>query len=273
MKHKYWISVFMSAVVITAQVGSVAALGHSPLTDTSMSFARLDGASACGFEKEFGTQAQADCGKILDGLKRAYGISWDAPTDPAIKMYDFGNGGLRRWRLADAQTLKDALDAWSRALGGADQARRQLGLDTLVFKLRGQRYMFTPGALGQYIDAWNEIDLGSQSIRAVDFAHELAHRWEKHRDDKVFGVFPTYRTLSFATRFFKGYDATTGAWTSDGGGWTGVARGSEGHYGGALPEEDFAETASHVVMQTGLAQQYRDSERYRFMVSLMPGLQ
>ena len=273
MNRKLMISLFLSGAIFAAQVGSAAAQSLATTMNASPAPARSEGTAACGFDKEYGSPAHNACGQILDGLKQLYHISWDSPADSAILTYDFDHGGLRRWRLADTQALKDALDAWSRALGGVDLARRQLGLDTLVFKLRGQRYMFTPGALGQYIDAWNESDLGSQSIRAIDFAHELAHRWERHRGDKIFGVFPTYRTLSFATRFFRGYDAATRIWTSDGGGWTDIARGTDGHYGGALPEEDFAETASHVVMQTSIAQQYRGSERYRFMVSLMAGLQ
>jgi hypothetical protein len=230
------------------------------------------GASACGFDREFGTQAQADCGDILDALKKTYGISWDAPADPAIRLYDFGHGGLRRWRLADAQALKDALDAWSRALGGVDEARRQLGLNNLMFKLRGQKYMLIPGDLGEYIDAWDEIDMGGTYIQAVDFAHELAHRWERH-GDSILGQVPSYRTLRFTLKFYAGYASTTDTWAADGSGWTRIARGKDGHYSGARPEEDFAETASHVVMQTQIAQQYQDSERYRFMIALMPGLQ
>jgi len=273
MKHKLWISVFVSVAVFAVQVGNAAALGHTSFVESPLSHMEADGASACGFDNEFGTPAQTDCGNILDALQQTYSIHWEAPTDPAITMYDFDNGGLRRWRLVDAQALKDALDAWSRALGGPDQARRQLGLDTLVFKLRGQRYMLIPGDLGEYIDAWNEIDLGSQSIQAVDFAHELAHRWERHRGDRIFGQAPSYRTLRFTLRFYAGYDSATDIWTSDGGGWTHIARGSEGHYNGARPEEDFAETASHLVMQTGIAQQYQHSDRFQFMLSLMPGLQ
>ncbi len=272
MKHRIWISVFVSVALFAAQVGNAAALGRDLRVASPLSRLGVDGASACGFDKEFGTPTQAECGRILDALAQTYGIRWDAPTDPAIRMYGFDNGGLRRWKLADAQALKDALDAWSRALGGVDKARRQLGLDTLVFKLRGQAYMLIPGDLGEYIDAWNEIDLGSQSIQAGDFAHELAHRWERHRGGRIFGQAPSFRTLRFTQKFYAGYDSATDTWTADGG-WTGIARGSEGHYNGTRPEEDFAETASHVVMQTGLAQQYQNSERYQFMLSLMPGLQ
>ena len=245
----------------------------SPGTLSNETMLFTDGAGACGFDNEFGTQAQADCGNILDALKQTYAISWEAPTDPAIRLYDFSNRGLRRWKLADAQALRDALDAWSQALGGVDAAKPQLGLENLTFKLRGQRYMLIPGDLGEYIDAWNEIDLGSLSIQAVDFAHELAHRWERHHGDAIYGQMPTYRTLQFMLKFYKGYDSKTDIWTSDDGGWTDIARGTEGHYNGARPEEDFAETASHVVMQTQIVQQYKNSERYQLMVSLMPGLQ
>jgi hypothetical protein len=265
MKRKFWISLAMCSVILMAHVGSVAAQGPTP----AQSNGNIGG---CGWDKEFGTQAQTECENLLNQLKDTYGIQWEAPADPSIRLYDFSNRGLRRWKLADAQALKDALDAWGRALGGVDAARRQLGLETLTFKLRGQRYMLKPGDLAEYIDEWNEIDLGGPAIQAVDFAHELAHRWERHHGKDIFGQFPTYRTLEFAGKFFKGYDSKTDTWTSDGGGWTGIARGTEGRYNGARPEEDFAETASHVVMQTGIAQQYRNSERYQFMVSLMPGL-
>ena len=227
----------------------------------------------CGWDQEFGTPAQTECDAILLSLKDTYRIHWDAPTDPAIKLYDFKNHGLRRWRLADAQALKAALDAWSKALGGAETAKRELGLATLTFKLRGKNYMLLPGDLGEYIDEWNEIDLGSLSIQAVDFAHELAHRWERHHGDDIFGQAPTLRTQQFILKFYKGHDAQSDTWTPDGGGWTDIARGTEGHYHGARPEEDFAETASHLVMQTAIAQQYKNSARYQFMVSLLPGLQ
>jgi hypothetical protein len=265
MQRKFWISLVMCSVVLMAHVGSAAAQSLTPAPSNG-------NIGGCGWDQEFGTPAQTECEAILNQLKAAYGIRWEAPTDPAIKMYDFNNRALRRWKLADAQALKDALDAWNRALGGSDAARRQLGLETLTFKLRGQRYMLKPGDLAEYIDEWNEIDLGGPAILAVDFAHELAHRWERHHPNDIFGQFPTYRTLLFTQKFFKGHDSKTGAWTPDGGGWTGIARGTEGHYGGARPEEDFAETASHVVMQTAIARQYQNSERYQFMVSLMPGL-
>ena len=121
-------------------------------------------------------------------------------------------------------------------------------------------------------DEWNEIDLAGGSLRAIDFAHELAHRWERHRGDQHFGQPPHNRTLWFAVKFFKSYDATTDTWTADGNGWTHIARGTEGRYNGPCPREDFAETASHIVMQTEIAQQSRSSERYQFMRVLMPGL-
>ncbi len=265
MKRKFWISVLMCSVVLMAHAGGAAA--QSPVS------AQSNGdVVGCGWDKEFGTPAQTECENLLNQLKRTYGVQWEAPTDPAIKTYDFGNRALRRWKLADAQALKDALDGWNKALGGVEAARRQLGLGTLTFKLRGQRYMLKPGDLAEYIDEWSEIDLGGPAIQAVDFAHELAHRWERHHGNEIFGQFPTYRTLEFTGKFFKGYDAKTDTWATDGGGWTEIARGTEGHYNGARPEEDFAETASHVVMQTGIAQQYKNSERYQFMVSLMPGL-
>jgi hypothetical protein len=252
--------------MLMAQVGSAQA------TPSHAKPVAGSGDVGCGWDREFGTQAQTDCEAILNQLKATYGISWEAPTDPSIRLYDFNNRALRRWKLADARALKDALDAWARALGGVDAAKRQLGLETLMFKLRGQRYMLVPGDLAEYIDEWNEIDLGGPAIRAVDFAHELAHRWERHTYNSFYGQFPTYRTLQFMNKFFKSYDSKTGIGTSDGGGWTNIARGTEGRYGGARPEEDFAETASHIVMQSQIAQQYRNSERYQFMVSLMPGL-
>lgn len=258
MKREFRISLVMCGVVLMAHVGSVAAQGPTPLVESAPSFAKAvqvqpasttllgavfteqrqfksgSGDVGCGWDKEFGTQAQTDCEDILNQLKDTYGIQWEAPTDPAIKMYDFNNRALRRWKLADAQALKDALDAWNRVLGGVDAAKRQLGLETLTFKLRGQRYMLRPGDLAEYIDEWNEIDLSGPAIQAVDFAHELAHRWERHHDD-IFGQFPTYRTLAFTRKFFKGYNSKTDTWTSDGGGWTAIARGTEGHYNGARP--------------------------------------
>ncbi len=297
MKRKFWINLVICSVVLIAQVGSVAAQGLAPLAESAPSLAKpvqaqpasttLLGAAfaeqtplksgsgdvGCGWDKEFGTQAQTDCAAILNQLKDTYGIQWEAPTDPSIRLYDFNNRALRRWKLADALALKEALDAWARALGGVDAAKRQLGLETLMFKLRGQRYMLIPGDLAEYIDVWNEIDLGGPAIQAVDFAHELAHRWERHQpNNSIYGQFPTYRTLLFTKKFYQGYDSKSDAWLPDGGGWTHIARGTEGRYNGVRPEEDFAETASHLVMQTTIAQQYKNSERYRFMVSLMPGL-
>jgi hypothetical protein len=266
MKRNFWVSLVMCSVVLMAQVGSVEA------APSVAQPAAGSGDVGCGWDQEFGTQAQTDCAAILNQLKATYGIRWEAPTDPTIKLYDFNNRALRRWKLTDANALKDALDAWTGALGGVDAAKRQLGLETLMFKLRGQRYMLRPGDLAEYIDEWNEIDLGGPAIQAVDFAHELAHRWERHTYNNFYGQFPTYRTLLFMQKFFKGGDSKTGRWTSDGGGWTNIARGTEGRYNGVRPEEDFAETASHLVMQTKIAQQYKNSERYQFMVSLMPGL-
>jgi hypothetical protein len=266
MKRNFWITLFMCGVVLLAQVDSAQA---------APSLAKLAANSSdvgCGWEQEFGTQAQTDCEAILNQLKATYGISWEAPTDPAIRLYDFNNRALRRWKIRDAQALKDALDAWARALGGVDAAKRQLGLETLTFKLRGQNYMLRPGDLAEYIDAWDEIDVGSLAIQAVDIAHELAHRWERHHETNFNGQFPTFRTLQFKQKFFKGYDSKADAWIPDGGGWTEIARGTTGHYNGAHPEEDFAETASHVVMRTEIAQRYKNSDRYQFMVSLMPGL-
>jgi RHS repeat-associated protein len=241
-----------------------------------------DPSGHCGWDKEYGTQAQADCENILQYLNDTYGISWEYPTDPAIKHYDFNNEGLRRWRLSEAQALKDTLDAWSDALGGAGAVKRQLNSGNLTFELHGARYMDQPGAKGEYHHSDNEIWLSSTSIEAVDFAHELAHRWERHHgwiypdghvELAVFGQFPTYRTLWFTLKFYRGYDSKTDTWTSDGGGWTNIAKGKEGRYGGALPWEDFAETASHVVMQTPVASENINTERYRFMIALMPGLQ
>jgi hypothetical protein len=232
-----------------------------------------DSVGGCGWDQEFGTAAQAECEALLSQLQSTYGIHWDAPTDPAIRLYDFNNRGLRRWKLAEAQALRDALAAWSKALGGISAARRDLGLNGLLFKLRGSRYMLRPGNLGEYIDEWNEIDLAGGSLRAIDFAHELAHRWERHRGDRPFGQPPNNRTLWFAVKFFKTYDAATDMWSADGNGWTHIARGTEGRYNGPCPREDFAETASQVVMQTEIAQHYRSSDRYQFMLALMPGLQ
>ncbi|MBI5568203.1 MAG: hypothetical protein HY870_25135 [Chloroflexi bacterium] len=231
-----------------------------------------DPGGGCGWAEEYGTPAHLACEDILKHLVKTYGIHWEAPTDPAIRLYDFSNRALRRWKLADAKALQAALDAWSKALGGIDTAKRELELETLIFKLRGQGYMLIPGDLGEYIDEWDEIDLAGPAIQAVDFAHELAHRWERHHPDTVLGKVPTLRTLRFTLAFYTDYDSHTDRWTSDGGGWTDIARGSEGRYGGARPVEDFAETASHVVMQTKTSQQYRGSARYQFMVSLMLGL-
>ena len=47
---------------------------------------------------------------------------------------------------------------------------------------------------------------------------------------------------------------------------------TEGRYNGLCPRENFAETGSHIVMQTATAQQYRSSDRYQFMRALLPGL-
>ena len=201
MKHNFWISLVMCSIVLMAQVSSVAAQGLTPPVEPAPLLAKPvrvqpapatplgaafteqrllrsgSGDAGCGWDREFGTPAQTDCEAILNQLQDTYGIRWEAPTDPAIRLYDFNNRALRRWKLTDAQALKDALDAWTRALGGVDAARRQLGLETLMFKLRGQRYMLVPGDLAEYIDEWNEIDLGGPAIQSVDFAHELAHRW------------------------------------------------------------------------------------------------
>ena len=73
-------------------------------------------------------------------------------------------------------------------------------------------------------------------------------------------------------KFFKTYDAATDTWTADGGGWTDIARGTEGRYNGPCPREDFAETASHMVLRTDVAGQYHASDRYQFMLALLPGL-
>ena len=297
MNHKSVISLFIIAGTLIALAGNLAAPNQAlpavakaaneqpkpvPTTLTpSLNISRanqgqlpnVNQIGGCGWDKEWGTQAQADCETILRQLNVTYSIHWEAPTDPAIKLYDFKNHGLRRWLLADAQALKAALDGWSKALGGVEAAKRELGLATLTFKLRGKNFMLLPGDLGEYIDEWNEIDLGSLSIQAVDFAHELAHRWERHHANDIYGQAPAFRTLQFILKFYKGHDAQADTWTPDGGGWTDIARGTEGHYHGARPEEDFAETASHLVMQTAIAQQYKNSARYQFMVALMPGLQ
>lgn len=265
--RKVWISVSLGLMLLAGFVGEATAWAPPPVRA-----AAVDSVGGCGWDQEFGTAAQTDCEALLAQLKSTYGIRWEAPIDPAVRLYDFANRGLRRWKLAEAQALRDALAAWSKALGGVSVARRDLGLDGLMFKLRGQRFMLRPGNLGEYIDEWNEIDLAGASLRAIDFAHELAHRWERHRGDRPFGRPPNNRTLWFAVKFFKTYDAATDTWTADGGGWTDIARGREGRYNGPCPREDFAETASHMVMQTATAQQSRSSDRYQFMLALMPGL-
>jgi hypothetical protein len=288
MTRRFWISVSLGILLLAGFASDAQAWGQPPLTPPTepkveadldqpaapapARAAAIDSVGGCGWDQEFGTAAQTECEALLSQLQSTYGIHWDAPTDPAIRLYDFNNRGLRRWKLAEAQALRDALAAWSKALGGVSIARRELGLDELTFKLRGSRYMLRPGNLGEYIDEWNEIDLAGQALQAIDFAHELAHRWERHRGDQHFGQPPNNRTLWFALKFFKTYDAATDTWTADGQGWTHIARGTTGRYNGACPREDFAETTSHVVMQTETAQQYRNSDRYQFMLALMPGL-
>jgi RHS repeat-associated protein len=196
-----------------------------------------DPSGHCGWDKEYGTQAQTDCETILQSLHDTYGISWEYPTDPAIKLYDKDNRFLRRWKLSDAQALQSALDAWSSALGGADAVKRQLNSGNLTFELHGAGGMDLPGAKGEYHYSDNEIWLSSISIEAIDFAHEIAHGWEGHhgwiypdghKEHSWIGKFPTYRTLWFALKFYQGYDSNADTWTSDGGGWTDIARGQEG---------------------------------------------
>jgi len=288
MTRRFWISVSLGLMLLAGVASKALAWEQPPLLLPAAHYgepardepggplpASIDsGASAggCGWDQEFGTAAQAECEALLAQLQSTYGIRWDAPTDPAIRLYDFNNRGLRRWKLAEAQALRDALAAWSKALGGVSIARHDLDLNGLMFKLRGQRFMLRPGNTAEYIDEWNEIDLAGASLRAIDFAHELAHRWERHSGNRAFGQPPNNRTLWFAVKFFKSYDAATDTWTADGNGWTHIARGTEGRYNGPCPREDFAETASHMVMQTAVAEQYRSSDRYQFMLVLMPGL-
>jgi len=286
--RKVWMSVSLGLMLLVGLVSDAQAWAQPPLplpanrpviadldqpaAPPPVRAAAVDSTGGCGWDQEYGTAAQTECEALLAQLKNTYGIRWEAPLDPAIRLYDFNNRGLRRWKLAEAQALRDALNAWSKALGGVSVARRDLGLDGLMFKLRGQRFMLRPGNLGEYIDEWNEIDLAGASLSALDFAHELAHRWERHRGDRPFGQPPNNRTLWFALKFFRTYDAATDTWTADGNAWTDIARGREGRYNGPCPREDFAETASHMVMQTATAQQYRSSDRYQFMLALMPGL-
>ena len=110
MTRRFWISLGLCFVLLASVANEALAWGQPPVPHPLESVVEADldqpaapppirstaadSVGGCGWDQEFGTAAQIDCEALLTQLKNTYGIRWEAPIDPAVRLYDFNNRGL-----------------------------------------------------------------------------------------------------------------------------------------------------------------------------------